>query len=60
MYEVLGRFVTYRRPGSFLLDTFPTLADMLLFNVYSNWKKIGGEIHKDCEFFLYFLNQMRQ
>ena len=59
VYEVLDRFVTYRRPGSFLVDTFPSLANFPLYNWLSNWKKIGGEIHKaDSEVFLMFWNQM--
>ena len=28
VYGVLERFVTYRRPGSFLVDTFPSLASI--------------------------------
>lgn len=59
VYEVLGRFVTYRRPGSFLVDTFPSLANFPLFNMFSNWKKIGADIHKaDSEVFLMFWKQM--
>jgi hypothetical protein len=59
VYGVLSRFVTYRRPGSFLVDTFPTLADSTLFNLFSNWKQVGAEIHKkDSEVFLYFWKQM--
>lgn len=59
VYGVLGRFVTFRRPGSFLVDTFPTLAKIPLFNLLSNWQKIGAEIHKkDAEVFLGFWNQM--
>jgi hypothetical protein len=59
VYGVLGRFVTYRRPGSFLVDTFPSLASVPLFNMFSNWQKIGEEIHKrDSEVFLSFWNQM--
>src|SRR6266496_1407695 len=59
IYGVLGRFVTYRRPGSFLVDTFPSLASIPLFNIFSNWQRIGAEIHKaDSEVFLSFWNQM--
>jgi len=61
VFGVLGRFVTYRRPGSFLVDTFPLLADIPLFNTISNWKQIGEQIHKaDSEVFLSFWNQMRK
>jgi hypothetical protein len=59
VYKVLGRFVTYRRPGSFLIDTFPALADNPIFNLFSNWKQAGAEIHKkDSQVFLYFWKQM--
>ena len=59
IYGVLARFVTYRRPGSFLVDTFPSLASFPLFNLFSNWQKIGAEIYKkDSEVFLSFWDQM--
>jgi len=59
VYQVLNRFVTYRRPGSFLVDTFPSLASIPLFNKISNWQEVGAEIHKaDSEVFLGFWNQM--
>jgi len=61
VYGVLGRFVTYRRPGSFLVDTFPSLADIPLYNALSNWKQVGRKIHEaDSEVFLSFWNQMRK
>ena len=59
VYGVLRRFVSYRRPGSFLVDTFPILATIPLFNLLSNWRKIGAEIYKaDTEVFLSFWTQM--
>jgi hypothetical protein len=59
VYGVLSRFVTYRRPGSFLVDTFPILAHIPLFDIFSNWRNIGAEIfRKDSEVFLSFWNQM--
>lgn len=59
VYEVLERFVSYRRPGSFLVDTFPSLASIPLFNAFSNWQQIGAEIFKaDSEVFLSLWNQM--
>ena len=59
VYGVLERFVTYRRPGSFLVDTFPSLADIPLYNAISNWKEVGEKIYKaDSEVFLSFWNQM--
>ena len=51
--------MTYRRPGSFLVDTFPSLAMNPIYNVLSNWQKVGAEIHrKDSQVFLQFWNQM--
>lgn len=59
VYGVLKRFVSYRRPGSFLVDTFPSLASNPIFNFFSNWKQIGARIFKeDSEVFLSFWNQM--
>jgi hypothetical protein len=59
VYGVLRRFVTFRRPGSFLVDTFPTLAEIPLFNYFSDWQRLGAEIHKaDSEVFMSFWNQM--
>src|SRR5271169_4210097 len=46
VYGVLGRFVTYRRPGSFLVDTFPSLAEIPLYNAFSNWKQLGKKIYE--------------
>ena len=52
VYAVLERFVTYRRPGSFLVDTFPLFASIRFFNMISNWQQIGAEIYKaDSEIF---------
>ena len=43
------------------MDTFPSLASIPLFNMFSNWQKVGAEIHKqDSEVFLSFWNQMRK
>ena len=59
VYGVLSRFVTFRRPGSFLVDTFPSLENFSLFNMISNWRQVGAEIHKkDAEVFLGFWNDM--
>jgi hypothetical protein len=44
IYSVIARFAYYRRPGAFLVDTFPSLADNRLFNLFSSWKREGREI----------------
>jgi len=43
---VLERFSDVRRPGAYLVDTFPELANFPLYNLFSNWRKIGDEYHK--------------
>lgn len=61
VFEVLGRFTKYRRPGSYVVDTFPTLASNPIFNLFSNWKAEGAEIHKvDTAVFMKFLKRMRK
>jgi hypothetical protein len=51
--------VSFRRPGSFLVDTFPGLADNPVFNAFSNWKTVGAEIHKaDADVFMAFWKDM--
>jgi len=41
---ILSRFATYRRPGAYLVDVFPSLATNPLFNLFSSWKKRAQEI----------------
>src|ERR1700733_9595857 len=45
IYAVLERFSDVRRPGAYLVDTFPELADVPLFDWISNWRRIGNEYH---------------
>ena len=60
IYGVLARFGTYRQPGSFLVDQFPALADNLLFDFVSNWRRYGATIHKaDAEVYSYYWNKMK-
>ena len=41
------------------MDTFPSLATNPIFNLFSNWKSVGAEIHKaDSEVFMSFWKQM--
>jgi hypothetical protein len=61
VYSILDRFRTFRRPGSFLVDTFPALATNPVFNLFSNWHETGEEIHKaDSNVFMYFWKQMKK
>jgi hypothetical protein len=61
IFEVLGRFTQYRRPGSYFVDIFPSLADNRFFNMISNWKKKGEAIFKsDTKVFMSFLTQMQK
>ena len=46
IYSVIARFAYYRRPGAFLVDTFPSLANNRLFNMFSSWKREGKEIQE--------------
>jgi len=45
IFAVLGRFVQCRKPGQWLVDVFPELAESSLFNAFSSWKKVGREFH---------------
>jgi len=46
IYAVLERFSDVRRPGAYLVDAFPSLANFPLFDLFSNWRKVGNEYHK--------------
>lgn len=46
IFEVLGRFVQVRRPGEWLVDVFPSLADSRLFDLFSPWRKVGKAFFK--------------
>jgi hypothetical protein len=61
VYSILDRFRTFRRPGSFIVDTFPSLANNPIFNMLSDWQDIGADIHKkDSEVFMSFWTQMKR
>ena len=49
IYGVLGRFTSFRRPGTYLVETFPFLASWSLFNYFSNWQTVGKEIQQKDE-----------
>jgi len=46
---VLERFTSFRRPGTYLVEMFPSLADWKLFNYLSNWKTVGADIQRKDE-----------
>jgi glutathione S-transferase len=46
IYAVLERFSDVRRPGAYLVDACPWLADLPLFDWFSNWRKVGNEYYK--------------
>lgn len=61
IFGVLGRFVQCRKPGQWLVDVFPSLAESKAFNLFSNWKRIGTEFHaQDDAIWMEFWNEMKQ
>ena len=61
IFEVLGRFVQCRKPGSWLVDVLPSLANSRIFNLFSSWKRIGTEFHAaDDALWMAFWNEMKQ
>jgi hypothetical protein len=59
IYSVLERFSDVRRPGAYLVDTFPELANFRLFDLISPWRRIGNEYHqKDYEIYKEFWDIM--
>ncbi|KAH7122651.1 cytochrome P450, partial [Dendryphion nanum] len=61
IFEVLGRFVQCRKPGQWLVDVFPSLAKSQIFNLFSNWKRIGRAFHAaDDETWMGFWNEMKE
>jgi hypothetical protein len=58
---VIARFSYFRRPGTFLVDTFPGLADQPLYNLISSWRKEGNEIHQlDAAIYRAFWERMKK
>ena len=61
IWGILGRFASFRRPGAWLIDVFPELEYIPLFDLISNWKAVGAEIHRqDREIFTAFWNKMKR
>jgi hypothetical protein len=61
IYGILERFATFRRPGAFLVDVVPELADSWLFNLISPWKKRAREIfEKDSAVYEAFWKRMKR
>lgn len=61
IYGVLARFSSFRRPGTFLVETFPSLANSRIFNYLSNWREIGKQIQKkDEEVYGTFWNDLKR
>src|SRR5579859_3109414 len=46
IYSILTRFASFRRPGAWLVDVIPELANSRLFDMISPWKKVADEIFK--------------
>jgi hypothetical protein len=42
----LERFSDIRRPGAYLVDTFPSLAKFPLFDLVSSWRTIGNSYYQ--------------
>ncbi|ORY09416.1 cytochrome P450 [Clohesyomyces aquaticus] len=61
VFEVLGRFVQCRKPGQWLVDVLPSLAESRIFNLFSSWKRIGTQFYAlDNATWLGFWNEMKQ
>jgi hypothetical protein len=61
IYAILTRFASFRRPGAYLIDVFPELEYLPLYNFLSGWKSVGDEIHrKDAATFKYFWDRMKR
>jgi hypothetical protein len=60
IYGALARFGRVRRLGSFIVDTFPSLAKNPIYNTFSKWRQVGEETFRlDSALFLGFWNQMK-
>jgi hypothetical protein len=61
IYGVLGRFTTFRRPGAYLIDVFPQLEHVPLYDRITGWKETADKIHQeDVKVFRYFWNKMKK
>lgn len=60
IYGCLARFGRVRRPGSFIVDTFPSLAKNPIYNAISSWRQVGEEtFKKDSAVFMNFWNETK-
>jgi hypothetical protein len=60
IYGCLSRFGRVRRPGSFIVDTFPSLANNPIYNAVSNWRQVGEDtFKKDSAVFMGFWNETK-
>lgn len=61
IFAVLSRFVQVRRPGAWLVDVFPALAENWVFNMISKWKEVGKGFHDaDDETWMGFWREMKE
>ena len=61
IYGCLTRFGRVRRPGSFIVDTFPSLANNPIYNDFSSWRQVGEEtFKKDSSVFMSFWNETKE
>ena len=61
IFAVMGRFVQVRRPGEWLVDVIPELARWPIFNMLSQWQKVGQEFYElDRGIFMNFWNRMKK
>jgi hypothetical protein len=58
---ILTRFASFRRPGAWLIDTFPELEYFPPYSWFSQWKERSDEIHKkDAAVFSKFWYRMKK
>jgi hypothetical protein len=61
IYGVLERFATFRRPGAYLIDVFPQLEALPLYDYLSPWRQEADNIHRqDSEVYAYFWKRMKK
>jgi hypothetical protein len=61
IYSILQRFASFRRPGAYLVDVIPELANLPFFDLFSSWKKIADDIfQKDSAIYAQFWNRMKK
>jgi hypothetical protein len=61
IYSVIARFAYYRRPGAFLVDTFPQLANSRIWDWLSSWRQEGMQIQAlDTAIYRAFWERMKK